>query len=168
MKHHARRKKTVNELVLAEGLWEIVPLSAASLAALQAVADQCPSEGGFAVYEARCVYRRYVPNASWDPEMTCTEQKPGSRTRQITENTWFKIMPNPANEKLELIAATPLRQPAQLQLANALGTLVFNGHLETGAQNFVIDTRGLANGVYFYKIDGVQGLLEKGVVVISH
>jgi len=85
-----------------------------------------------------------------------------------TERLGMRVMPNPANESLTLLASEG-QQGVQFELVSLTGQVVRSAVLGAGTQALSIDTRALPTGVYFYRLRTEQGVwLQSGKVVITH
>jgi hypothetical protein len=60
----------------------------------------------------------------------------------------FYVYPNPASDEIRIGGNT---DNANVEVRNALGQLIFAGHLQN---NEVISVSGWANGLYFVRVNG--------------
>ena len=165
----AVNQKMVNEVLLSYMLWEDNTLSETVLQQVKAVADQCPMDGGFAVYEARTIYRRFVPSATWDISQECAQNRPNDRsaTTGLTISDYV-LSPNPANNWLMVSRKPSSAEAAVIELYNPYGKLAKRSDFPATSSSITIDTQNLPSGMYFYKIASQGKLLDNGKVMITH
>lgn len=134
--------------------------SAAQLAELQAIAAQCRHEGGVGVILARTA----IDNFQFDDQADC----PGYgqyRTAKLSDQIDGKVFPNPATEACVLNFEKPVS--GELQLVDIHGQQVLNRQLNL-VQSVQLDTRGLADGLYFVTLKG-DGLPKwHSKITVSH
>jgi len=165
----ALNQRTINNIYVGNSLWKPNPLSAATLLQVKAIADQCPLDGGFAVYEARSVYRRFVPSATWSENSGCSALRLNERSVFNLEEDGkaFMLVPNPADETLSLLPVSE-QEAISFQLYNLKGELVLSETIESVPPNSEIQVSTLPAGVYFYRITNQGKSIQSGKVIIAH
>jgi hypothetical protein len=83
------------------------------------------------------------------------------------DNLAFSIYPNPANSSAVLSLNSEDTAPAELELTNALGQVVYRRteQLTAGPNLVAIDCRDLAEGMYLVKVKGASSTGIKKLVV---
>ncbi len=164
----ADNEKIINTLALQNGFYlSTNPPATTVLNSIKAIADQCPLEGGFAVYEARSAYRRYFPDTYWNDRDLCGMN--GERTARIFDIPQvFMVQPNPANEQFMVRAVQPTEEAIRIDLYYATGQLVSSKWINKGTSDAVFGTANLPNGVYIYRINTPTNTVQTGKMVIAH
>jgi len=164
----AANEKTLNQLYLQHRLWEDARPSAYVLSLIKAIADQCPQDGGFSVYQARGLYRLHEPLAVWD-DANCSGL--GARplsTATVTANTHlFLLAPNPATDVVLIQSRASSHQELNLMLFDATGRRVALLPLPVGQTTSQINVASLPTGLYHYQIVEQGQVLQAGKLAIS-
>lgn len=139
--------KTVNGIVLNFLLSDT--LASGKLAALEAIAGQCPLEGGDAVYEARA-FVTYMTGADFDDAEICAaseerQQRP-EEAKKLSENEGVLLYPNPTAGQVFWSGTGD--KVIVLKVFNALGQLL----LEKMANDNHADLSRLPGGLYVLQI----------------
>jgi hypothetical protein len=133
--------RTVNAILLTyeanDGVW-----ATTDEATLAAIATQCPSEGGDAVYEARAVLRQ-LQGVVYNDRNLC--QEPGERRVGSSTNSenLIQVYPNPSSGIVQWNTSKTAIQ--YILVYDVLGTLVLERNVESQQQ---IDLSHLPNGLY--------------------
>ncbi len=80
----------------------------------------------------------------------------------------LSVYPNPAIGRASLTISLPQPEPARVALLDLLGREVrslWNGPLGSGDHTLTIDTSGLASGIYFLRVNTVDGAGMSRLVV---
>ncbi len=166
----AYNQHSLNDIYMDNALWEDNTPSASVLLEIKAIADQCPLEGGFAVYEARSLYHRFVRTAYWDENSGCSALRPEERN-QGTENSaegLFSIFPNPSTDVIYIVPGLNMGLAVQFELFNLLGEKVAAVNISEGARGVSVTTSSFPSGAYFYKIAFQGKTLQDGKILIAH
>lgn len=78
--------------------------------------------------------------------------------------------PNPFNPATTIRFAVPADQFATLKVYDNLGKLVatlVNGMVKAGQHSVVFDSTGLASGLYWYRLETAEGLLQKSMQLVK-
>ena len=79
----------------------------------------------------------------------------------------IKVYPNPTNDILfvQTLRATSLQAETKYIITNVTGQTLLSGHITNETQQ--IDVTGLAEGMYFIRIQGDEGVITKKVNIIK-
>lgn len=166
----ALNQRSINHIYASNSLWKPNGLSAPTLLQVKAIADQCPLDGGFAVYEARGLYRRFVPTATWSENAGCGYLRPGPRDEKEDASgaLTFAIMPNPADEVLHIVPNIEMSEEAHLEIFGLLGQRVWASTLPIGFSGVSVPTSSIPSGVYLCRISLNGETLQHNKILISH
>jgi hypothetical protein len=162
----AVNEKAVNEIYLRNKLWSTAELSVLDINSVKSIADQCPHEGGLAVYTARNIYQRYFPTASWAGNMICSQER--TAAGHISGNQKFQIQPNPANGWVMVVKEKPLEQDTWIKIVDINGKVIQSLLIPKGSTSLNIATTGFLPGFYFYQILEGGFSLQQGKLIIMH
>jgi hypothetical protein len=144
-------QKTINTILLKALAEPGHIFTETDLAAITAVAYQCPLKGGNAIYQARnllMTIKQQVIDFSDNCIGTLATVIPVSDEPKLA----FKLYPNPNNGSMIVdysIAATDL---AQLNFYDMAGKLVATYSLRSETDKQQITENNLSNGIYFYTL----------------
>jgi len=136
---HETNEQEVNAIYLSTYAVDSLPDSLQTLA-LQVIANQCPLEGGTAVYRARAL----LQSNNYDDAVLCANANPNDAKKHVDLESSFSLYPNPTHGELNLTL------PPDVQL---------RGHWKLPALN-------LHNGSYFCTVT-MNGLEETKLFVIT-
>ena len=153
-----QNEKIINDIyfiVIAKGeidlLWSYA-------SAILNVAQQCPLEGGPAVYRARSLYALIDLEYEYNDTYSCLQN--GWMLRQAsTIKSNFTIFPNPANETITL--KYNIDVPVKIQVLDPLGRLVLEKQLDEKFNEININVNNLNPGIYNYRIINLDGPVLK-------
>jgi hypothetical protein len=166
-----QNQKSMNTYIIKQLINAAYTYSAAETADVLAIANQCPLEGGQAVYQARNLAMDikqqvidFVDNCDKLPrrEMQAIPATPEK------ENSLFKLYPNPNDGSMNLIYTMEASSQGQFILYDITGKTISTYVLQQGINNqLFINETILNNGVYFYKviIDGIVKTSDKLVII---
>lgn len=165
-----RNEQETNDMVLENNLWNTRTVKDNVLRKIQAIADQCPNTGGFAVYEARVWYRMFQPDVPmWNDEKLCA--RAGQRSEEPLRRELapsYLLRPNPANDEVFLVTTTPVIMDQIVEVYNAVGQLVQSLRITAGQDILRIGTADWQNGLYFYRVREAGKLLQFGNFNVHH
>lgn len=95
-------------------------LAAGNLATLTGIAEQCPLEGGDAVYEARAIVA-YLTGVSFDDDNLCDLAEARQQEEKTAKTAEIALYPNPTTGLLTW--SSTVDQPVILRIYNSLGQL---------------------------------------------
>ena len=162
----AENERLLFALAVEHDLWHGADAPASVLASIKDIADQCPKDGGYAVYDARTIYISYFHDARWDDLTNCDE---GIEERTIApaEEEWtMQIAPNPSDKQVFISFDRALPSAMTLQISDASGKVVYVGQVEKGQQSLSIQTNEFQAGIYFVDVQGAIAFPQHRFVVI--
>jgi hypothetical protein len=77
----------------------------------------------------------------------------------------FIVFPNPANDHLNILFNNPLSEETNLEVYNAVGTLIHAGTIAENESKISLSTHELADGMYLMKITNASGTSFRKFVV---
>jgi hypothetical protein len=107
--------------------------------------------------------------------MNSDTNKGGTYSYQFTEYFPEQIQlaqnfPNPFNPQTTIQVANPVNQVVTLNIYDILGRFiqtVYEGTLEAGFKNFVVDGSSLASGIYVYRLESKNSVKTKMMTLIK-
>ena len=152
----AANHKTVNAITLN---WLATDeLSSTDLATLVSIAEQCPLEGGDAVYEARSVVSHFEGTEYNDRDL-CGTQNRQSQGKRTVANGSITIYPNPTSGQLFWTATST---ESTIRVFNQLGELKIESRVG-GNQTSI---RALPDGMYTVQLLSDNGALMANTKII--
>ncbi|MFN0215213.1 MAG: T9SS type A sorting domain-containing protein, partial [Saprospiraceae bacterium] len=145
----------------------IPQLSPQQLAEAEAIAIQCPLEGGSAVYAARALYRLNEDRTFFDDSLCQQSQERKEIQSKQTTVEGISLVPNPANEMVSIKGLfLSKEQPVEIALLDINGKLCIHRVIETGREA-ILSTTELLEGVYIcqVKVRGKPPVALKLIVV---
>jgi Secretion system C-terminal sorting domain len=166
---YKQNEKTVNQIYLSLIGQENPLLTATQISALLAIAQQCPLEGGDAVFQARSILALVEEEYIFQDEDLCASI--GERSNQSfkdKETTCIvQLHPNPAKDRIELSYQLLVEGEAKLVIQNEVGQLIWTESIPNGQGAKQINLENYPAGIYFMSIQQNGGVLhvEKFVVI---
>jgi len=163
-------EKTVRGIYLATiGTDTVLTLNGAQTSQLEAIAEQCPLEGGTAVYWARMLLElltgaRVVYNDADSCEATSERFREMER---LVGPSSVRIYPNPTNGVFRVEYDLGDEPGAVFLLHNSLGQQVLQHRLPDVYGTVLLNMAHLPTGTYFYMIPGLGGEGSSGKILIS-
>jgi hypothetical protein len=151
-----QNQKTMNTLILNQAINTSYVHTSSDIATATAIAEQCPLQGGNAVYQARNLLM-IINNDVIEFVDNCDA---GARTMLTNENTTaafddqsFKLYPNPNDGNMVLSYSLAEKLEGTFNLYDITGRLINKYTLTEGENNSLkITESNLTSGVYFYSI----------------
>jgi len=78
--------------------------------------------------------------------------------------------PNPFNPSTTIEFSLPQRERVTLRVFNVMGeeaARVAEGTMEEGRHSFVFDAKGLASGIYFYRLETGRSIISRKMVIVK-
>ncbi|MBL7888094.1 MAG: T9SS type A sorting domain-containing protein [Bacteroidia bacterium] len=123
---------------------------------LLAIAEQCPFEGGNAVWQARVLYStienewiEFIDNCDASVRQMTLENTPTTET--IMDNR-FKLYPNPNNGQMVLEYTIEKNEEAILNIYDIAGKLIRTDLINSNNKSIAINENSLDGGIYYYCI----------------
>lgn len=163
-------RKTVNDIFLSTAAQGIFSLDESQLEAVQSIAEQCPFEGGQAVYLARALYQ-WHEYRTFDDLALCEEPEQRPAPPGIEPSTpaaAFRFYPNPGTVALNVaVPEAYLGQSLELRLLSLTRRPMANW--ATGSANAIerLETDQIPSGIYWVEVwaAGQQLAIERLVVI---
>ncbi len=118
------------------------------------------------VKQGRLYYYRYKPEEDNDKNFVYSNIVSG----ELTDETHFKMYPNPANDALIVTFDQMEQTTIFIELYDACGKTISNyttKDFKYNGSGYFIDTKAISNGLYFYKVSGLNKHLT-GKLIIQH
>lgn len=150
-------EKTVNNIYFSTLALGNNDFSSTQLTQLQGLANQCPYEGGTAVFRARNLLATLDADpVEYDDEALCQPQQSGGGGSPLSLSPNAAIgavvFPNPASDLFTVLLERPLEIEGNLVLHNAYEQAVLSQILDVKTVNFDFNVEGLAGGIYVLNI----------------
>jgi uncharacterized repeat protein (TIGR01451 family) len=121
---------------------------------VESIAVQCPYAGGKAVYRARTFMEMLNDTMDYDDRTTCAQsgifRKPTVQSTALTHS--IKIIPNPANDKIEIVLLGQYEGICNLVLRNAIGEEIYSSSLDCKKKSTYISVSNYSPGVYYVQV----------------
>lgn len=164
--------KSLQQLQLSNDFFLSDAVDLQALSVVKGIADQCPFEGGFAVYEARGIYGRYHPSQRWNDEVSCALgiTPPDKRSAQAAANSaaGLRVSPNPANATVYFQTEQPFGTDARLEILGSTGELWHSVSLEAQSNLYLLPSAVWPAGIYHYRLRRADGAPLSGKFLILH
>lgn len=131
---------------------------------IKSIADQCPDDGGFAVFAARAWYRRFEPMARWEGLSNCLEERPIVTLDEAIPALGMKVSPNPATNRLQVVFDTEPMPESRFLMFDLTGKKVLDQPLNNSKSTF--DITDLPPGLYLYGAKNRDNFTQKGKITI--
>ncbi|MBL7781724.1 MAG: hypothetical protein JNM22_10950 [Saprospiraceae bacterium] len=165
-------EKTVNAIYLqtaAQGL----PVSAAQQTTLAAIAVQCPTDGGDAVFKARSLYAGIDWTTFFEVADACggSSFQQGSEERNIdAENAGMpymvQIIPNPASDQFQVLLSVPEGFDGFVIMSDLSGKIIQKVQISASETIQFIPSAGLSGMFLCHLLDSEGKVLDRKKVVI--
>jgi len=120
-----------------------------------AIAQQCPYSGGPAVYTARTFIELFNENIDYNDQSQCLLEdiyKKPSPTKNVNSFSEISIVPNPADDKVNIILTGTQNGICKIEISNALGKVILKDEINCKEKSHSINTHNFVSGVYFVKV----------------
>jgi hypothetical protein len=152
-------EKGVNEIYLSWLSTTFGALDSVEMAALTAIAEQCPFEGGNAVYRARAFLAALTKGyASYNDSLLCAPvqalampENHFSPSLGRLEND-LRIFPNPTSDEVKLIWGKADDGPGLIQVSDIYGRLIRQLVIAPGTSEVVMQLENTPDGMYIFRI----------------
>lgn len=164
-------RKTVNDIFLSTAAQGIFSLDESQLEAVQSIAEQCPFEGGQAVYLARALYQ-WHEYRTFDDLALCEEPELRPAPLGIEPSTpaeTFRFYPNPGAGALNVaVPEAYLGQRLQLKLSSLTGRLLTSKGIASANIIERLETDQIPGGIYSVEVWAAgQHLATERLVIIK-
>lgn len=167
-------EKIVNNIYLATIAKGLLQLTGEQAKLIEDISNQCPIEGGRAVYRARSIYQLVNPNKIWSDEILCKEtsiKQEVHDNKQLSDSFSknFVLVPNPANELVNLRSLDNQKWVGKIEILSPIGQVVYNANINHATTEQLIDISSLAAGMYYCHLYDKEGKsLFTGKLFVSH
>ena len=129
--------------------------------------QQCPMAGGPAVFRARALYALVDDKIMFDDFKICNSASIQLKKAKDAagQGTFFKLYPNPANDKATLEYYISETETIKFELMNATGQELIKVNLKGGKLSYTFSTKDLKPAVYHYRVVSSKGV-ENGKLII--
>ncbi len=147
-----------------------IPSDSMQLQTLEGIANQCPQQGGLAVYRARVLLNvLYDDVRYWDDNCSSSQRSanPEMEANSTLASDGISLYPNPSDGNMTFTYSLPNEKQGQFLIYDVMGNTVAKTALENGLHQKQIDLSQLASGIYYYKIayDGLVIKSDKIIIV---
>ncbi|MBX2929735.1 MAG: T9SS type A sorting domain-containing protein [Saprospiraceae bacterium] len=166
-------EKEVNDIYLSWLSTAFGALDSTEMGALQAIAEQCPYEGGNAVYRARAfltvLTQQYV---SYNDSLLCVplellraRSDKEMLLQTAKDDTGLRIFPNPAHSEVKMIWKMASEKPGLIQVSDIYGRQIRQLTIAPDTSELVMPLENMPDGMYIFRIrlDGLD-LVRKVIV----
>ena len=160
-------EKTVNGLFLSAFIAGDMEFNPVQLNQLQAIADQCPYDGGLAVFKARGLLG--LTNFSfYDDKVLCQSTAEEQEQEEIKIENFISeifLFPNPTKESVSIIFKGHDKK-GYIKVRDLLGREVFRGAVEKNASMLSVNVQDWNEGLYFATLsfEGKAGITKPFVI----
>ncbi len=161
-----QNEKTVNHIFLntvAKG----IPFNDTQFNLLMAIAEQCPYQGGTAVFRARALLEIEV-----DDETACSQTEsqalmmPPVNNQAVSTPKSILLYPNPADNTVTVKMLTENEAELELSIYNLYGQTVARHKLQEGTIGYSFDTSMLPQGLYLVRVmQGKEAIFTTRLVI---
>ena len=138
------------------------------------VAVQCPYSGGKAVYQARWFVKEFINDTlQYDDVNTCLTQgilriQNSSPEKNETQELNFTIIPNPNKGMFEIQLKGKLNELISIDIFNNYNQLVRKIQTESQKNSYTVDLNKIPGGVYFIRLEAVNGIsVTKKLIIVN-
>lgn len=156
---HLMNEKIVNSIFIQTIASNSNGFSEIQASSLQVIADQCPLEGGVAVFRARDMLALIQDTpAFYDDDVLCSANpRPTSQSSNVATRLEAQLLvfPNPAKTQINIQYDVENNKKALLEFFSIYGQKVKEVALNDTIGMLTVPVENLVAGVYFYTLDGV-------------
>ena len=162
-------QKAINYYYLLSLMDSTYQYSSTDSSAIYAIAAQCPTEAGTAVWEARVLYYTIINNII-DFEDNCEaigkslNHKGNKSIIKVSDN--FKLYPNPNDGNMTLEYHIQDNDIATVSIYDLTGRMIKLYPLNTKSTKLDINENELGSGIYYYNIRVNEKLYQTNKIVI--
>ncbi|MDQ3111203.1 MAG: T9SS type A sorting domain-containing protein [Bacteroidota bacterium] len=145
------------------------PMDSMQYSQLEAIALQCPLQGGLAVYRARTLVELLDDNIRyWEDSCIIYSQARNSQPQTAYEpSPEVRLFPNPNDGTMELTYSLPDAEKGQFIVFDNTGQIVAIIPLKNGIQTQRIFLTDLAAGMYYYKVVYGSVVIKSDKLIIA-
>ncbi|MBX2928767.1 MAG: T9SS type A sorting domain-containing protein, partial [Saprospiraceae bacterium] len=153
-------EKELNDVYLSWLSTGFGVLDSVQLNTLQSIAEQCPIEGGNAVYRARAFLAAVTQNyVLYNDSLLCTPAEllavhpdNGPLVQPAKDETSCRVYPNPARDEVNIVWNTPSDNPGMLQIFDVFGRQIHQQALDAGTVTHTLKVGDFPEGLYIFRM----------------
>jgi hypothetical protein len=130
---------------------------------------QCPYARGPAVYQARAFISMFTDTISYNDETVCLQSgiyREQVQTNQPRATNQIRIIPNPANQKVEIRIGYEMNSICFITMIDHIGRVVLTDSFDCKVKSKELDTSSIPNGIYtVYVNTNMEQYVGKLVIV---
>ncbi len=147
---HEMNTKRMNEILIN---FDNTTMSSLDISDALSIANQCPLEGGKAVYTARAFYNSIqVTNLIYFDNCDLYTRNAGSLISTEDENFNLFVYPNPATNKTTLTFNSIDANDSYFSVSSIDGKILLKQLLQLGTTIHELDCSSIANGIYLVNL----------------
>jgi len=165
-------RKTINRIYLGTLAKNITELTEEQFEDVSAIANQCPFEGGKAVYRARSLYT-LREDRSFNDSLLCLQaeerQAKSAMKRQGSKGN-LSIVPNPARDKVQIFLPDhqEIDQEIILKIIGTNGQTIVHRHVRVVNEVISLDVSQFPGGLYTCVISGTGISADPAKFIVHH
>ena len=132
---------------------------------IEDIANQCPSEGGPAVYMARAMKEQYDSITYYDDECDYKQDRPGSESASKTENRLL-LFPNPSADMVYASYDGQTDESTYIRISDAAQRILILQGISMFSDIIPLNTGGLPSGIYMCDLLQNSKLLARSKLII--
>ena len=160
-------EKTVNDILLHTLAKGLLPDSAET-ALLTGIAQQCPYDGGTAVFRARAILDG-LSGQSFDDELLCAQKQQGLALPALVQDIQLQriqLWPNPTERILTVQLEQAFNAELNATIQNVFGLPVSSVTIPENTTHFEVELPVVPTGIYWLIVRSQKGVVAVGKVVI--
>jgi hypothetical protein len=149
---YEQNQREVNQIMLQKMIANDWSFSATEREQIEAIANQCPLYGGEGIYRARALKAIYDLDR-YEDEAICN-QAATIRTQSSPGNEWegISLFPNPASDRITLIANEEDEEINEIEIFTMEGKLVMMENVKSVNEEISFSIHHLERGMYYAKV----------------
>ena len=163
-------QQTVNTQILQKLITPSYVYSLSDITSIDVIANQCPLEGGNAVYQARILLMAIAANViEFDDNCDYNVERSMQtmQTNSIEEpEILFKLYPNPNNGTMLLDYKLNATDKAEIKIYDVAGKLISKYELNSSSTQINIHDDLLNSSIYFYQIKVNDRVVQSDKLII--
>ncbi|MBK9732780.1 MAG: T9SS type A sorting domain-containing protein [Chitinophagaceae bacterium] len=159
-------RKAVNEIFLNSFQTTGFVFSSGEISGLFSIADQCPYEGGVAVFKARALLRSVIDTLFWNDRDICDVSPKIYESSQVQLNS-FSVYPNPTSGIFTFKYSFHQTETCLIVLQDVIGQNLKTIWLSNKSGEIDIDLSQFGSGIYslFLNSSDDLQLIEKVILI---
>jgi hypothetical protein len=133
---------------------------------LLAVANQCPAAGGQSVYRARAMLALINDSLEYNDAIVCLQAGIYREYFSDTIIPKFLVIPNPAQDLIEIILVNELQGLCSYKIINAYGQTIRQEKIDCSLKAHSVDISDLLQGVYIIKLEFNSQTIDNQKLII--